>query len=163
MRVAHFNKSQILANRLFSQGKSCLPAQRNGAPSRTRTCNRRIRRRIFWIQQRISAHRYARLTCDYVLVRYAAILCVVTILRPIIGMLRRLPERRNRYDQPNEKRRPRRGDEDRDPGVQPREREQPRLGAERGAGQGDRRHDRGAIPCGTHNAAGQAQRRRQGT
>ncbi|WP_418733764.1 hypothetical protein [Ellagibacter sp.] len=24
-------------------------------------------------------------------------------------------------------------------------------------------HDRGAIPCGTHNAAGQAQRRRQGT
>ena len=48
-------------------------------------------------------------------------------------MLRRLPERRNRYDQPNEKRRPRRGDEGRDPGVQPREREQPRLGAERGA------------------------------
>lgn len=32
----------------------------------------------------------------------------------------------------------RRGDEGRDPGVQPREREQPRLGAERGAGQGDR-------------------------
>lgn len=32
-------------------------------------------------------------------------------------MTRRLPERRNRYDQPNEKRRPRRGDEDRGPGY----------------------------------------------